>query len=497
MIMEGRQIVDKESFAKYFVVILIACFAASKIDAQSLTLQKAVELALQNNDRILQYKEKLQQKTFDKRSSLGNLLPQISLSSSYTHLNDPLTMDLEPIRRAMISLHAKDQVSITSINSQLAGGPAINDPSSPVYQTVYQKVYAAYNNALPEFVETLKEQNYPSLSIAAVQPIFTGGKIRAGIKAAESEKSAAKFELKQIENEVIKETAGYYIATILARDVVEVRKEVLSAMNKHRDKAEKLYSQGIIAKYHLLRAEVAVSEANRNLISDQNRLEIVKLALKKCMNSDSFIPEISDSLLYKPVTDSLNHFLSETENHQPVYSIVESKRNLAHQKTASQISAFLPSIAVFGKYEFFKDYLSALEPQWAVGVTANLPIFNGFKNYNNYKSSRHLEKELQKFESAIKDDISLLVEKTYRDMRNNQEQFILLSADINLAEENLRQCKSRFENGYGTSLEVIDAQLVLEKNRIERLIALHNYYKSYIDLSTATGNLEPVLEICN
>lgn len=485
------------SFSYSLFTVHLICLSAIFARADSLTLQRAVEQALENNDKVLQYNEKLIQKKYEKRSALGNLLPSISLSTGYTHLNDPLTMDLEPIRQAMIALHSKDQISMASIASQLKGGPAIDNPSSPMYQAAYQSAYNAIDKALPHFIDTLKEQNYPSLSVNAVLPLFTGGKIIAGIRAAEAEKFSSSHELEQIKNDVIRETAIYYISTILARDVTNVRQDVLTAMERHHERAEKLYAQGIIAKYHLLRAEVAVSEAKRNLLSSQNTLEVAKLALGKCMNTNMPVSDFLDSLVYKPIIDTLQFFLNEADKEQPIFKMIKGKKDLARQKVAVQTSAFLPNIAAFGKYEFLPDYLSALEPQWAIGVSASLPIFNGLKNVNNLQSARHLTKELEKVESVVREDIRLWVQKAYYDMRSSQEQFLLLDADIRLAEENLRQCRSRFENGYGTSLEVIDAQLVLQKNRIDRLIMLHDYYKSYIDLSTATGNSEQILRLCN
>ncbi|HEX2977313.1 MAG TPA: TolC family protein, partial [Bacteroidales bacterium] len=457
--------------------------------------EKAIDMALQNNDKVLQYKEKLIQKKYEKRSARGNLLPSVSFSAGYTHLDNPFTIDLEPIRQAMISLQAKNQVSLASMSSQIKGGPAIDNPSTPTYQSIYQKAYSAFDQALPNFIDTLKEQNYPSAVITAVQPLFTGGKIRAGIRAAEIEKTTTSYELKKIEQDVVMETADYYIACVLMRDIIKVRQDVLSAMEIHRERAQKLYAQGIIAKYHLLRAEVAVSEANRNLYFDQNRYEVAKIALRKCINSETDFSDPVDSLVYHPIEDTLDEFLITSEKGQPVISIIKCKKDLANQKVAVQKSAFLPNVAAFGKFELFSDYLSALEPQWAAGVMLNLTIFNGFKNINNLQSSKHLINELEKLESGIKDDIRLWINKAYRDMRSNEKQFLLLESDIKLADENLRQCKSRFENGYGTSLEVIDAQLVLEKNRIDRLLTLHDYYKSYIDLSTVTGTQEQIIRI--
>ena len=123
--------------------------------------------------------------------------------------------------------------------------------------------------------------------------------------------------------------------------------------------------------------------------------------------------------------------------------------------------------------------LSALEPKWAVGIQASINIFNGLKDYSKLQNAEHLEEELKYLQADTQQKINLLVNKNFRDVENASEKYDKIKTNIELAKENLRLNEKRFETGLGTSLEVIDAQLSLEKN----LIA--NHYPSYINQSEA------------
>jgi outer membrane protein TolC len=459
----------------------------------SLTLTDAVSAGLQNNQRIGQYNERIRGKRCEEKNAIGNLAPAVTLNAGYTHMDAPLTMSLDPIRDAMITLQARDQVQFANIQSQMKGGPAIDNPSTAMYQTVYKTAYGAFDKAIPHFIDTLKEQDYPSLSATVVQPLFMGGKIISGIRAERFDKEAAASELKKMKNEVSGEIISYYLSTIFVHDVIQVRRDVVTAMEKHQQNAAKLAEQGMIARYHLLRADVAVSEAQRNLAKDSNNYDLACLALLKSMNDSTIQIDTLQALKFIPVNDSLETFLHNAMNGQPIFEILNKKQAMVKEKVKVQIAGFLPQVAAFGKYEVFTDYLSALEPDWVVGVTATLPVFNGLKNVTSLQSARSLEKELDYVKSRAEDEVRLWVKKAFKEMRNNEQRHELLNADLKLAEENLRQCKSRFENGYGTSLEVIDAQLVLEKNRIERLTAVHDYCKSFLDLAMAEGNPDKFL----
>jgi outer membrane protein TolC len=472
------------------LVLILTVFSQASF---SLTLEEAVSAGLQNNQKIGQYNERIKGKAFYQKNAIGNLAPVVTLNAGYTHMDAPLTMSLDPIRDAMISLQARDQIQFANIQSQMKGGPAIDNPTSVMYQTVYKSAYGAFDKAIPHFIDTLKEQDYPSLSATVVQPLFTGGKIVAGIKAARFDKDVTVSELKKMKNEVSGEIISYYLSTIFIHDVIQVRRDVVVAMEKHQQNAAKLAEQGMIARYHLLRADVAVSEAQRNMTKDSNNYDIACLALLKSMNDSNVRIETLQSLRFIPVSDSLETFLQNAMDGQPVFEILNGKKAMVREKVKVQIAGFLPQVAAFGKYEVLTDYLSALEPDWVVGITATLPVFNGLKNVTSLQAARSLEKELEYVQSGVEDDVRLWVKKSFKEMRNNEQRYTLLNADLKLAEENLRQCKSRFENGYGTSLEVIDAQLVLEKNRIERLTAVHDYCKSFLDLTMAGGNPEQFL----
>jgi len=474
---------------------ILLVFCSTLFGQTNLSLDQAVRMAIENNDRVHQYQERVQQKKYEEKSAYGNFFPTVTLSGGYNHLDEPLLMDLDPIRDAMLSLQARNQVSFASIASKMSGGTGIAENTAQ-YAAYYSAAYSALDSKLPHFIDTLKEQNYPQASVTVVQPLFTGGKILAGSRAGRAERKASEAELVKTRNEVIQETTNYWLAVVVTRDVLSVRKEVLDGILQHQKNAERLSEQGLISKYHLLRADVAVSEAKRNLTDAQSKYEIAGLALRKTINcSDSLDFTILDSLVYQPVKDSLQVFLTSAEKEQPVYDILNQKKILAQQKVSVQTSALQPQVAAFGRYELFPDYLSNLEPDWVIGVTASLNLFSGFRNVNNLQSARHLVKEVDCMKSSIHHDINLLINKAYKEMRDAEQRYLQLESDIKLSDENYRQAQKRFESGYGTSLEVIDAQLVREKTRIDRILSLLDYYRSLNELNTAAGNGEQTVTI--
>ncbi len=477
-----------------YPVLAIVVFAV-KGYAQSITLDQAIEYAIKHNPKIKQYNEKLEQKKYSDFEALGNFLPQVNLVGNYNHLNDPLSIDLNPIREAMIKMQSGTQVEFANIYNILQNNTPLSDMQRAVLYSQYSN---ELNNLLPSFEKTLKKQDYKTATLIAVQPLFVGGKLIAAKNYTSDEKKSAEYELKQIQNEVTKETIQAYISVVLLSDVTKTRKDVLNVMIKHKEQAEKLLKEGLIGNYNLLRAEVAVADAELRLMEDENKFSVALLSFKNSLGMDlNEDVSISDSLLYSSSTDNLDTLINEAMNYQPMLKILELKQDAATQKYNIERSNFLPTISAFGKYELIPDDLSALEPRWAVGVQASINLFNGLKDYSKIQSAIHLEEEVNYLKVDTQRKISLLVNKNFKDVQNAKEKYHKVLTNIALAKENLRLNEKRFETGLGTSLEVIDAELSLEKNLIESKNALFEYYKSLSELYFITGNPENVLTIWN
>jgi len=476
---------------KKYLMILIS--VSTITFAQTIQIEDAIEYALQNNPQIKQYQARLSQKEFQNLEAFGNFLPQINLNFSYTHLDESIGIDLEPIRLAMIQLQSKNQVEFANIYNLIQGNPQLTDIQRNV---LFGQFSQQLNSVIPPFTKELKKQDYKTATLTGIQPIFTGGKLLAAKKYASLDETASQRELKQIRDEVTKEVIKKYLAVILMTDIIKIREQVVESVKRHRDRADKMMKQGIISNYNLLRAEVALADAEKNLFEDKNKLELAYLALKNEMGMDLQNEiTVQDSLVFNDFNDSLSTFIMTAKQENDILQLLELKKQQAEQKYNVERSAFLPTIAAFGKYELYPEYLSALEPRWAVGLTLSLNLFNGIRDYAKLQAADYLIDEVSALQKNVEDKISLLVNKNYQDIMNAKEKFIRNYSTISLAAENLRLNEKRFETGLGTSLEVVDANLAYEKALIDSKSYIYEYYSNLTDLYLTVGNPQSVIKI--
>jgi outer membrane protein TolC len=65
---------------------------------------------------------------------------------------------------------------------------------------------------------------------------------------------------------------------------------------------------------------------------------------------------------------------------------------------------------------------------------------------------------------------------------------------LQLSEQELAQAERRYKAGVTNSVEVTDAQTRLSRARENRIDALYNYNLARIDLGTAMGNIENMIQ---
>lgn len=459
----------------------------------TLDLNKSVQLGLEKSDKIRQYIEKSNQKEIEYKQTIGNFLPKIDLTASYNHMNDNISIDLNPIRDVMLNIQAKNQVEFANIYNILQGGSPLTPQQRAAF---FGSNYSVLDKEIPSFVEQMKKQDYWSTFLQGTQPIYWGGKLFAAKDYASLEKQLADVETKRVKQELISEIITNYLNVILEKDIIKTRQDVLSGMIKHRDNAKKLFDDGLIAKYQYMRGEVAVADAESNLNDETNKLKLAYTALKNSIGlTDNDIIQTNDTLVYKSAHDSIRVYKNLAYDKYPAMELICIKKQETDVKKRLDRSEFLPKIALFGKFEFFDNYLSQIEPRWVVGVQGSINLFNGFKDKNNFESTEHIKNEINYLEADTKRKLNLWIESSYTSLLNSVDKYNRLQTNIDLSLENLRLTTARFNTGLGTSLDVVDAELVLEKNQIDRTVSVYDYYKSLNEIFKATGSSIDFLEI--
>ena len=338
----------------------------------------------------------------------------------------------------------------------------------------------------PSFNLKIQDQTFLKDSVSAVWPIFTGGRIVAANRAANAFLEDARQRKRSTESVLTSELVRRYFGLQLARKITATRREVLAGMDEHLRQVKKLEEAGMVARAERLHAEVARAEADRELKRAVRDQELSQTVLDSIIMASEPVDPVSSLFVLRQI-EPLDVFRTMAVEHNPALRQIAEQRKAAHQAYKKEVGSLFPQIFLFGQRELRTQDLTILEPEWTVGVGMSFPLFEGGARYHRIESAKAVERKVSYLEAQARRDVETLTEKRYQEFMKAKEQYDALLTAIAAAEENLRVRTRSFDEGFATSLDVVDAQLALSRARIELLVAVYDSDVALADLLEAAG----------
>ncbi|MBI5779792.1 MAG: TolC family protein [Planctomycetes bacterium] len=411
-----------------------------------LSLEQSIEIALANNRQMLIAQEGMNYADARLSEASARKYPTLSSTASYTRL---------------------DEVATVSI------GPGVSGTMGDV------------NNAKGE------------LSIK--QPIYSGGRISAGVESALLGKTVQSNQKDDITTRVIFLVKKVYYDVLLNEAIVEVNRKSESVSRAHLENIRKLFEQGQSSRYELLRAQVQLTNIQAMRIQSETNIQNVKLVF---MNTIGLPLEKSEALkltgkLNLPaggdgVRDVLEHSakLEEAFHNRADLKIAQLKIDMQKQSIVLAESEGKPAFNLIGnfgyEYPSRKKFLTqAWGDYWSVVTAASIPVFEWGRIKARIRQEESLLKQAEIAEMDIRERIKLEVRQSVSSVKDSVVLIETQTENIKQAEEGLRLAEIGYKNGVNTQLEVLDTQMALDT-------ASKNYVQSLYQYNLAKANLDLV-----
>lgn len=419
--------------------------------AAPLLFQEAWDLLQQQNNSLAAQRANVERYAHLKDATQNLNLPSVSVGANFTRLDQDVTLSGKQI-----------------VDS--AGGidPNLIASLSPSLLPLVTHLGAAKS--------TITERDIFTSSIRAIWPIFTGGRITAAQDAAAGKEEEAQSQLAMEIQARYEDLAKYYFSVVLAKEVLATRIAVEEGLTQHRDNALKLEQQGQIAHVERLQADASLDKAKVERKKAQKTLDIAQSALTQILGAKETV-EPSGMLFINTSLPPMHAFIEQTLNTYPGLSLLDAKEKQASSLIKAEQGKYYPEVYLYGDYSLHEDdsLASQMKPDWLVGVGVNIPLIENSGRSEQVKAANSAVNQVRYLKAQAKQDLSVLVEKTYLEAEQALEEVTGLNSSLNLAQENLRLRQKAFSQGLSTSVDVVDAELYLASIRTQQSLASFNY----------------------
>ncbi|EOW9139721.1 TolC family protein [Vibrio cholerae] len=419
--------------------------------AAPLSFQEAWDLLQQQNNSLAAQRANVERYAHLKDATQNLNLPSVSVGANFTRLDQDVTLSGKQI-----------------VDS--AGGidPNLIASLSPSLLPLVTHLGAAKS--------TITERDIFTSSIRAIWPIFTGGRITAAQDAAAGKEDEAQSQLAMERQARYEDLAKYYFSVVLAKEVLATRIAVEEGLTQHRDNALKLEQQGQIAHVERLQADASLDKAKVERKKAQKTLDIAQSALTQILGATETV-EPSGMLFINTSLPPMHAFIEQTLNTYPGLSLLDAKEKQASSLIKAEQGKYYPEVYLYGDYSLHEDdsLASQMKPDWLVGVGVNIPLIENSGRSEQVKAANSAVNQVRYLKAQAKQDLSVLVEKTYLEAEQALDEVTGLNSSLNLAQENLRLRQKAFSQGLSTSVDVVDAELYLASIRTQQSLASFNY----------------------
>jgi outer membrane protein len=421
-----------------------ALFLINSIQAQetrTITLQEAIDLALDNNYLLKQAENNLE--LSDKRilSEKADFLPSVSSSMRYSKTTG----------RQFV----QETLSFTDVTSSSTSG-----------------------------------------SISASMPIFNGFNNILTLRASESGQNSSEENFNRTRENVIFDTASRYLRVLLDMQLLEDAKENLETTLKQLDQTKAQVEVGSRPNVDLYNQEATVANAELTITQRENALKLSKLQLVRSLQVDplvnyefvvpNFDPEAvkSSPVANYDARDLIEEaLLNRSDLKSAEYNLESLKYQLQIAKgsllptvsaNASVSSGYSDQYRLGGQDVSFSDQFFDQRVNKSLGISLSLPIFNNWNRMYNIQSSQVSLKNAELGLENTKLQIIQEITQAFNDFTSLTAQLEAAEKSLVASERAFATQQERYNVGASTLIELSQAQNQYLQAQSSRTSALYN-----------------------
>jgi outer membrane protein len=426
----------------FLIALLLITNSGYAQESRTITLQEAIDIALENNYQLKQAKNNLDLADYRVKSEYADFLPSVNASLSGSRQ--------------------------TGQQNQLLPGGDIRSIEL-----------------------TSKGING---SIGADLTIFNGFENIKSLRISEQSKISSEESLQRAKEQVIFNTASNYLQVLLDMELLEIRKENLENSRKQLEQVQAQVEVGSRPTVDLYNQEAQVANDELLLTQQENSLKFSKLLLIRQLQIDPLgnyvfeVPDIKSEISSAGMQTYTLSSLIDTAllDRSDLKSEVADIKSLQYQLEITKASLY-PTISLSGSYNSnysdqyfgggisFNDQFFDTRVSNSLRLSLSIPIFQNWNRMTNIQSSIVQLKNAELSYENSKLQVIQEVTQAYNDYSSYVQQLSASEKSLKASERAFETQQERYNVGSSTLIELSQAQA--------------NYVSAQSDYTQATYNL--------
>ncbi len=405
--------------------------------------------------------------------------------------------DLEHCLQAALSCNFDIQKGRERIRRESGASVVVRAPTIPSVAVV-----GGFAQMDPDYLQSYggpkpNDQSWMT-KIELTQLLYSGGATRAAIRQQDLQEEAAVIAFQSTVGDVLLDVKKRYYAVILAREQVVVNQEYVDLLQEELQSAQYRFSAGSVSSFDVLRAEVALANAQTPLIRARYNSQLALQELSRVIGCTALAEEgaapafdVHGDLRFEPVAVDLKEAQETALSNRPELERLDRLFAAANQALKAAAAGNRPNVSVYGNYgaqnDRNADNLGDEMHGWELGLRVTWPLFDGLMTRGRIAEAR-AELALRELDrQQRRQEIIVEVQRAHAALVESTDLVHATHKVVEQAGESVRQARARLDTGAATQLDVLYSQVALTMARSNEVQALHDFNVAVSQIRWAMG----------
>ncbi len=440
---------------RLYLALGLAVLAAAQ---DKLSVEQAVQIALEKNGRIQAGAAALSAAQARVEGARGSLLPQVTYNESWQRSNNQVFV--------FGSLLTQRQFTASNFDVH-----ALNEPG---------------------FLNNFQSQ------VLADQSLWDGGRRKAQVRSAELGVSIAGEENRRTELDIIAAVLRAYYNARLAQESVRVADEAVRSAEADAVKAENRRTAGVATDADVLSIRVHVAAAEERRIRRGYDVELARAALNQAMGlplDTQF--DLSTPLKAAPLTAATAaEAESDAAAGRPEVRQLETAAKIGSEQAKAARAARLPEFYFRAGFEADRQrFVDRAGANWLAAAGLRWNVFNGFADRARVRETAFEIERTRAQARAVESATRLEARRAWLDLKSAAQRIKVAESSVAMARESLRIIKNRYEAGLTEVTELLRSETAVLEAETRVLEAVRDQRLAAVALEAARGRLTKNSEV--
>ncbi len=442
----GRQKAARLALCVAMIMCTVPAFSQNKSEAV-LTLQQAVDIALQKNINVITAQNSLESQQSMVTAAYGNFLPSLNASGGWSKQEnhqpgtEPTTYNL--------------------------GGSLITIPGS----------------------SGVSSTNYYQTSLRAGLTLFDGFSNTSTLNSASESAVSREYALYRTRQTVVYTAQQYYLTVLRNQSLLKVAQDNLESSKQQLERIQESNKVGAVAIADVYRQQVQTANDELLLINAQNNYDNSKADLQFYLGIDVSKeyefndPAIAADTVNMNVASLANQFtdfdqlVQQAMQTRPDYQSAIYAKESAGSDVTSARSSYYPTISASAGYSLNNSELSKLSNNkvYSWGLNFSLPLFNGFQTSTNVQERQLALRNAEAQVDQTRRQVQVDVKKAMLNYQAALKNIDVTQKTMTSASEDRRIAQEKYNLGSGTLLDLLTATANYTQAASNRVNAIYDF----------------------